>query len=206
MHGVETTYTAGADGSLSTTADDNVGLAKTDLVECSCQRIARRSTGGGRRIVRTVESEVDADLSSCDVRNHLRDEERIELGTVLRMGCIVAHLILEGLDTADAHTIDDTDAVLVGRLQVDCRILYTLDGTDHCQLGVAVELAGLLAVNVIIDVQAFDLTGELRLELGCIETCNRSCTALPCQHVLPGLLRSVTQRSNGAQTCYDYSF
>ena len=65
-----------------------------------------------------METEVDAYLSGSDVRNHLRDEEWVELGAVLRVLAIIGNLILESLYTTNAHTIDNADAVLVHFIQI----------------------------------------------------------------------------------------
>ena len=59
----------------------------------------------------------DGNLTGSNVGNHLRDEERIELGSVLTMGTIVGDLLFESLDTANTYTIDYTDAILVFLLQ-----------------------------------------------------------------------------------------
>ena len=60
-----------------------------------------------------MESIHDRYLACCDVGNHLRDEEGIELRTVLLVLCIVAYFFLESLDATDAHAVDYADAVLV---------------------------------------------------------------------------------------------
>ena len=152
-----------------------------------------------------METKVNADLSGSDVGNHLRDEERIELRTSLDVLTIVDHLLLERVDTADAHAVNDADAALVHRLKVESRVLDTLNGANHGQLRVAVHLAHLLAVQVIADVEVFHLAGELRLEVRRIKLCNRCCAAFTSHEVLPGLLRRVTDWSNGTQACYYYS-
>ena len=94
---------------------------------------------------------------------------------------------------------------LVHRLKVESRVLDTLNGANHGQLRVAVHLAHLLAVQVIADIEVFHLAGELRLEVRRIKLCNRCCAAFTSHEVLPGLLRRVTDWSNGTQTCYYYS-
>ena len=133
----------------------------------------------------------DRYLTGSNVGNHLGDEEGVELRTVLTMGSIVGYLVLESLDTADTYAVDHTNAVFVFGLQVHGAVLNSLLGSNQGQLGIAVHLASLLAVQVCVDVKVLDLTGKLRLEVGGIEMGNRSCTALACQHVLPSLLGSI---------------
>ena len=74
---------------------------------------------------------MNADLSGSDVGNHLRDEERIELRTSLDVLTVVDHLLLERVDTTDAHAVNDADAALVHRLKVESRVLDTLNGANH---------------------------------------------------------------------------
>ena len=153
-----------------------------------------------------MEAVHDGNLSGSDVGNHLRNEEGAELRTILPMGSIIAYLILEGLDTTDTNTIDNTNAVLVLCLQVHTAVLDGLLGGNEGQLCVAVHLAGFLAVDIFVDIQVLDLTGKLCLELRCIEKGNRCSTALASQHVLPSLLGRVAQWRNGTHTSYYYSF
>lgn len=206
LHGIETTHACGTNGSLGTTGNDGVGLAQTDQVEGIGQGIAGRSTGRSRDIVRTVEAVHDGNLSGSDVGNHLRDEERIELRTVLLVLAVVHHLFLECLDTADAHAIDNTDAVFVLGFQVHAAVCYSLHGSNDGQLRIAVHLAGFLAVNICVDVEPLHFAGELRLELRGIEKGNRSSAALTSHEVLPSLLGVEAHGGHGTQSSYHYSF
>ena len=206
LHGVEATHTTLADGSLRTTGHDHVGLAEAQQVESVGQRIGRRGTGAGGGEVGSVEAEVDADLSSGDVGDHLRDEERREAGTFLLVESVVGSLLLKRLDTADTYTIDHADAVLIDLVEVEAAVLHTLHGTGHGQLCVAVHLAGVLAVDPLVGIPVFHLTGKLGLEVGGVEQRNRSCAAHTLDHVLPSLLGSVSQRGDSAETRYDNSF
>ena len=122
------------------------------------------------------------------------------------MSTIVAHLVLEGLNTTDTHAKHDADTVLVLLLQIHAAILDSLLGSNEGQLRVAVHLASLLAVQIVVHVEVFHLAGELSLEVGCIEMCNRGSTALASEEVLPCFLHVVTQWRNGTQSCYYYSF
>ena len=114
------------------------------------------------------------------------------------MCAIVAHLVLKSLDTTDTNTVNHADTILVFILQIDTGILYTLNGRDKGQLGVAVEFAGLLAVNPLIDIEILDLAGKLCFKLGCVELCNGCGTALTGQHGFPCLLCAIAQRRHGA--------
>ncbi len=148
---------------------------------------------------------MDADLSGSDVGNHLRNEEGVEFGARVDMLAVVHHLVLEGLDATDADTVDDADAGLVLLLEVEPRVLDTLDGADHGQLRVAVHLAHFLAIQVVSDVEILHLTGKLRLEVCRIKMRNRRSTALSGHEVLPRLLRCVAHGRDGTESCYYYS-
>ena len=148
----------------------------------------------------------DRDLSGCDVGNHLRDEERIELRAVLLMCGIVTYLIFEGFDTTDTHTKDNTDTVLVLLLQIHITILNGLLGSNQSQLGIAVHLTGLLTIQIVSNVEVLHLTSKLSLKISCVEKCNRSGTTDSIEQVLPRLFWSVADWRNCAKTCYNYSF
>ena len=99
-----------------------------------------------------MEAEVYRYLSCCDVSNHFRDEERIELWTVFFVYTVVLHFILEGLYTTDTHTKNHTNAVFVYAFQVHATVLYGLHCRNHGQLCVAVHLASLFTVDEFGDV------------------------------------------------------
>ena len=119
---------------------------------------------------------------------------------------IVAHLVLECLDTADTYTIDNTDAVLVYALQIHLAVFNSLYCRSHGELSVAVHLAGFLAVDIVVDVESLHLASELCLELGCVEMCDRCGSAYAFEKVLPSFLRIVSHWCNGTESCYYYSF
>ena len=118
---------------------------------------------------------------------------------------IVSHLFFKSLDTTDTHTKYYSDAVLVGSLKVKTTVLYTLHGGDKCELGVTVELAGLLAVNPIIDVKVLYLASKLGFEQRRVKLCNRCGAAFTLDHGSPCLFGGVAQWGNGTKTCYYYS-
>ena len=197
LHGIESTYTYGAYSSLGTASHDSVGLTQTNQVEGISQGIAGRSTGRSRDVVRTVEAVHDGNLSGSDVGNHLRDEERIELWPVFLVSPVVFHFVLKRLDTADTHTIDNTDTVFVFGFQIHSAVFYGLFGSNDGQLCIAVHLSCFLAVNILIDIEPLHFTGELCLEFRGIEKGNRSSTTLTGQQVFPSLLSVETYRRNG---------
>ena len=153
-----------------------------------------------------MEPVFDADLTGSDVGNHLRNEERTELRSVLLVGTEILHLVLKRANTSDTYTVDNTDLVLVDLLQVHATIGNSLVGCNDGQLCVTVHLAGLLAVNILCDVKVFHLTGEMSLALRAIKLCNRGSSAHAVQKVLPCFLGCITERRNGTDTCYYYSF
>ena len=141
IHGIEATHATHADSTLGTSSKDGVGLTQTNQVEGIGQCIARRSASAGRSKVRSVETKVDGDVSGSDVANHLGNEEGRELWSVLLMLAVVDDFVLEGTNTANAYTIDNTDAVLINSLQVHTAILHSLNGRDHGNLRITVDLA-----------------------------------------------------------------
>ena len=116
-----------------------------------------------------MEPEVYRDLAGGYVGYHLRDEEGVELGPVFLVGAVVANFVLKGLDASDANAEYHADAVFVCRIQVHAAVVDCLDGRDEGQLGVAVHLAGFLAVYVVVHVEPLHLAGKVGLELGSVK-------------------------------------
>ena len=139
-----------------------------------------------------MEAEVYRDVAACYVGYHLRDEEGAELGAVLAVYSVVGNLFLECVDASDAHSVHHADAVEVFLLEVEGGILDTLHGRDKRKLGVTVELARLLAVNPVVDVQSLYLARKLSLELRCVEIGYCCGTALAGQEVAPCFFRTIT--------------
>lgn len=119
---------------------------------------------------------------------------------------IVGHFFLEGLDTTDAHAEDYADTILVFCLQVHTAILDSLLGSNHGQLGIAVHLASLLAVEIVVYIEVLYLTSKLCLKFRCVEKCNGSGSTDSVEQVFPHLIRSVADWRHCAQTRYNYSF
>ena len=57
------------------------------------------------------------------------------------------------------------NAVLILGFEVDFSILDGLLGSHHGELGIAVQFAGFLTVEMFVGVKAFHLTGEMGFEL-----------------------------------------
>ena len=104
------------------------------------------------------------------------------------MLAIIGHFVLKSADAADAHAIDDSNAVLVFFLQIHAAVFHSLNGRDDGQLCVAVKLAGFLAVNPIVDVQVFNLASKVGLAFRAVKLRNRSGTTNTSQKVLPSFL------------------
>ena len=153
-----------------------------------------------------MEAILNRNLTSCDVSNHLRNEERIELRTIGLVYAIVLYFFLEGLNSTDTYAKDHTDAVFVFSLEIHLTVFDSLLGGNHGQLGIAVHLTSLLAVDKIVDIEVLHLTSELCFEFTCIKKCNRCCAANSVEQVVPHLFWSVADWCHCAQTCYNYSF
>ena len=115
-------------------------------------------------------------------------------------------LILESLYTTDTYTIDNTNTVLVLSLQIHAAVFYSLLGSNQRQLSVAVHLTGLFAIKIVVYVEVLYLASKLSLEVSGIKACNRGCSALTSQQILPSFLDRITQWCYGTQSCYYYSF
>ena len=120
----------------------------------------------------------DRYVSGGNIGNHLRDEERVELGFFPKMLSEIGHLVFKCFDTADAYAVNYANAVAVFALQVESAVFHSLHGSDDGELCIAVHLSCFFAVDIVGYVQTFYLAGELCFEFGCIECRNRGGTTL----------------------------
>ncbi len=73
-------------------------------------------------------------MSGCNIGDHFRDEERVELGAdrVFDL-CVTQYFLIERFDTADSGSKDNTDTVLVLVVQVHSRIFDRLLCGIYCE-------------------------------------------------------------------------
>ena len=146
-------------------------------------------------------------MTRRDIRNHLRNEERIELRTNRIFSlCITHHLIFECLDTTNTGSEDNPDTVLIFRFQVHCRVGNRLLCRTNGQQTITITFAGFLAIYVQRGIEVLYFARKLCLKLTCIEMSNRSRATSSVDKTLPCFCEGVTKGRNSTKTCYYYSF
>ena len=141
------------------------------------------------------------------VGDHLGDEEWIVLRSVLFMHGIVSGFFLESVKATDTGSYDHTHAVFVDFLAcLKTCIGYGFAGCNHCILSVEVELAELLAVEVVSAVEVLDFTGKLSLEFRSVEVSDGSGAADAFKGVVPCCSYVVTYGGDCAESGDYYSF
>ena len=154
-----------------------------------------------------METVIDRNLTGCDVRNHLGDEEwRITRTEGLTCLCIVHGFLFECTNSSDAHAKDDTDFVFIYFFQIPSAVLDGFIGSNYCILLVKVHLTRFFAVEIVLSVIVLDFARKMCLELGCIEMCNLGSTAYSVLGILPSFLGILSKRSYGAYAGYNNSF
>ena len=78
----------------------------------------------------------DRNLSGSNIRDHLRDEERIELGTYFLMSVVVAYFFLECMYTTDTGAKNNTDSVQIFFFDVKTGVRYRFFGNSDSILSV----------------------------------------------------------------------
>ena len=119
---------------------------------------------------------------------------------------VVHHFVLECSDTSNTNAIYHSDASLVFDIQIKTRIFYSLNSADKCQLGITVNLACFLPIEIFVDIQIFYLACKMGFEFGTIALSNRRCAALSCKQIFPSLLRGIANGCNGTKSCHYNSF
>ena len=145
-------------------------------------------------------------MSGSDVGNHLRDEERIELGFLTEVLPIVSNFIFKGFNTSDTHAVHHTNAVTVFFLHIQSAVFDTLHSRNDGQLCISVHLSSLLAVDVIGHIKGFYLASEFGFEIGGVEMCDGRCATFTGQQVSPRLFGRVANGCNGSKARHYYSF
>ena len=205
MHGIESAYATLTNSSFGTSRYNYIGLSHTQQIKSISQGMGWRGTSTCCNIVWTVETIKHANLSGCNVGYHLRDEIRIEFRTFFCMLSIIHYFILKCFNAANTYTVYNSYTVFVFAFQVQTWVVYTLYGADKCQLCTTIHLAGIFTIDVFVNIKVLYLTTKLRLKIGCVKMCKRSCTALTLQKALPGFFCSVAQGCNSTYSCYNNS-
>src|SRR5574344_2311525 len=143
-----------------------------------------------------MESIFDRYLTCCYISNHFRNEERVELWTCFFVFSIVGNFLFESLNTTDANTKDNSNAVFVYRIQVNLAISYSLFGCYHSKLSIWIHLASLFTVHIFTYIQPLYFATEVGFALGCVKMSNRSCSANTSNKVIPHFFWCITDRSN----------
>ena len=168
LHGAESSDARLHHGRFGSTRHHGIGLAIPYGIEGVDDGVCGAGTGGNAGVVGTPEPEFHADVTGGDVSDHLRNEERIEAGRPVAFDEIL-DLLLEGEDAPDAAAEDDPHPVRVGLRLSESGVRYGLTGRHDAVLSVRIQLALLLAVEMVSGVPALQFTGELGLEFGRIE-------------------------------------
>src|SRR6267143_3565862 len=97
--------------------------------------------------------------------------------------------LLDLLETADARAHDDADLVGIHLSGIHPRLGERLLGRGQRELAVAADVAGRLAVHVVLGVEALDLGRDLGVEAGRVEPGDGADARRALDHVRPhGLL------------------
>lgn len=205
-HGVETTDTGRDDSGFATTGHDGVSLAQSDVVEGIDHGVVGACARALRGEVRSTESVANGNLSSGDVANEHRNEERRELWSEFRVRGEEFLFVFHGEHATDAARHDDADFVLVFLLEVEASTFYGLFRRHECVLAVVIKVSQFLAIEVVSRVEVLDFTSELGFEVGGVEVRDGCSTADTGSHGLPSLLDTRGKWVDGTHASNDDAF
>ena len=204
MQGIEATHPCFIDRRLAATRHHRCAGAKAYVVEGIDQCIVPAGTGAHGHITRATQGVAHADQSGSTIRDHFRNEERVESWGAVAFAVADA-LILEGLQTTDTTSPDHTDTIAVDTLRQQATVLHCFIAANQCELSKGVHLPGLLPIEEILWVEALHLTGELRFEFARIEARYGRSSATAAHETLPVILEVVAERRKRAQTGDDHT-
>ena len=106
----------------------------------------------------------DRNLSGCNIRNHLWNEERIKLRTHFLTSVVVAYLFFKCMYTTNTGAENNTDFVQVFFLDIKTGITHRFFSNSDGILSIQVHLSCFLAVYVFRCIEVFHFACELGLE------------------------------------------
>ena len=164
-----------------------------------------RRTSRGYRETQTPETEPDRDLSGRNTRDRFGDHERIETRGAVSFSETV-HLLLQGLQSAHSAAPYYSYAGTIFTLQVQLTVTQSLICHTHGELGIAVHLTRLFAIDICLGIEVLHLARELSLEQTRIKRSNRRDSAHSFHQRFPCIRRGITHRGKRTKTCYNNSF
>ena len=106
----------------------------------------------------------DRNLSGSDIRDHLRDEERIKLRTHFLTSVVVAYFFLECMYTTDTGAKNNTDSVQVFFFYIKTGVCYRFFGNCNGVLSVQIHFPCLFTIDIFRYIEVFHFACELGLE------------------------------------------
>ena len=204
LHRIESPDSRLVHRSLRAAGNHHVGLAVANGIESGDHAVVRRCAGRNRTIVRAHEAVLHGDEACSDVGDHAGNKERAKPRGSIPSG-IAQTLIEERFESSDTRAPDNTDLLLIDRLEIEGRILHGLRGRDQGILREKVVLADLLAVEILCRVVILYFTGKTCLKFFRIEMSNGRCTADSLLQIRKILLNTVAERVDRPDARHYYS-
>jgi hypothetical protein len=186
------------DGGFGATGHHHVGIAIFDHATGLADAVQTGGAGGDDGQVRAGEAVLDGQVA----RDHVDDRRRHEEGRNAARAALAVFAVglLDHRQATDAgahHAADALGRLLAQRVAVgQAGIAHRLDRRGQAEVDEGVHVAGLLAGEVILDIEALDLAGNAAGEGGRIETRDAVDAAAPGHQVGPTLGHAVAHRAD----------
>ncbi len=183
------------DGGFRTACDHDIRVAVLDRPICITYCMSARGASRYGSVVWAFGVEHHRDDAGSDVSDEHRDEERGDLSDSALPVDVV--LLLEALQSADAATDDDADAIRVHPVPLDkVRVGHGLARRGNRVLRVLVRSLRFLPIHVVERIEAFHFSGEPNGKLRCVELGDWRGSRLPFYQGPPGRRHIVTDGGN----------
>src|SRR5439155_5927800 len=160
----ESTHRQRRDGCFRATGKHGYGVATLYDLRRLADAVSAGCAGADDGVIGPAGLSVNGDDAGRHVGDHHRHRERAyPLGPALQQRGVT---FLDLLHAADARAHNHADVVRVHLGGVEARLRQRLLGSRERELAVAADVAGGLAIHVVLGVEALDLGRDLGVEVG----------------------------------------
>lgn len=204
LHGIEPADRHRTDHGFRTASDDHVRETAFDEHRRVDDRVVARCAGARRCVIRPFEAVAYRDISSANIADQHRHEERRDPVWASRFKHRLL-LLLIGPHSPDTGAEDDADTITILGFEIQLRIFDRHIAGRHPELGEEVHAIDRLTIDERKRIEALDLASKLGIVLLGIEPRDTSRAGPTARKTFPIRGKIIADRRQRAHACYDYS-
>src|SRR5690606_13119167 len=163
MHGIKATDACFIDDGFRPTADDDIGVSGTDVIQGIDQCVGGRGTRRYCGEVGSPQPMAHGNVARRNIQNHFRDEERVETGRSITSGK-AGYFIQKGFKTTNTRTPNHTDSIRIQFIECQRCISNRSIRDSQSVMYKWIYFPGFFALHEILGVEPLHFTSKTRLE------------------------------------------